>query len=85
MTSAVSCGLMTNSCKSADMPAPPLMVAMVRWELSAITAAPSHGRPGVRGVGDPDHRDEHIRHSKIALLCGETPLLPMRGWVASGN
>jgi hypothetical protein len=39
--SAVPCGLMTNSCRSACRPLPALMVAMVRYELSAMTALPS--------------------------------------------
>jgi hypothetical protein len=39
--SAVSCGVMTNSCRSAWSPWPALTVAMVPYELSAITAWPS--------------------------------------------
>ena len=39
--SAVSCGLITNSCRSAWSPLPASTVAMVRYEVSAMTALPS--------------------------------------------
>ena len=41
VTSAVSCGLMTNSCRSTWSLSPPLTVAMVRYEVSAMIAWPS--------------------------------------------
>ena len=40
VTSAVSCGLITNSCRSAASPFPPPTVATVRYELLAMTALP---------------------------------------------
>ena len=41
VTSAVFCGLTTNSCRSAWSPSPALTVARVRYDVSAMIALPS--------------------------------------------